>query len=149
MRRRNGINPEDLATVTNPRGGVSSFKALKALGEQLVIGHVFASGNRTTIQFLRTCADIVEETPCHARIDAWNRDAPFAAADLRRVATCQTIYVVLPQSMAHSRAFDFREVVPATFPGKKIIFVGDDLSRPVREILAEVPNSAYIELREV
>jgi hypothetical protein len=138
----------NLKSAAKPRGGASALKILESFGARLIFARRYSNGNEYVLQYLRSHADVVAETPCHARVETWNREEPFKLTDLHRVSGCETVHIVLPPFMAHSRAFDFQEFVPKYFPEKRIVFIGHELSPEVQQILARVPNSSYIELPE-
>lgn len=146
----NGANfsLDDLTIHSGARGGASALRSVKALGANLIVAHKFRLGNTYTIQYLRSHADIVAETPCHAHVDPWNREQPFDRDEILRTADCPTVYIILPAFMAHSRAIDLRQFVAEELPNKRVVFVGHQLSIAVQELLLEIPNSTYFELPE-
>ena len=143
------FDPRTLPNLPKHRGGGMAVRALRGtLGDRLIISaHPRDGQNHYTVQYLRLQSDIVSETPCHLDFENdMSRRGVVEQHHLEKVAHCETIYILLPDFMSYSKAVDYGSNLAESFAGRQVLFVGQEVSQGVRDLLNLVPGSRFVSL---
>jgi hypothetical protein len=144
------FNPKHLLSFEHGQGGAAAYKALQdVVGDQLMISTSRKDyRNSCEVRFIRTQSDLTEETPCHLNFEH-DLDSGKGITDeaLASVANCEVVYVVLPDFMSFSKARRFQEHgLLSTLAGKQVVFVGNEISISVKDLLLSVKGSRFLAL---